>query len=908
MNIYLPERIVHWPRVNLSKQTVTDEMYAKIICHPPLGQATTQPAGSAVVFHAVLETHEVISKTFELALWSNLNGNETEWQATPFAEVEDEDALFSLGGEAGLRRRRLFTLTVPSKSARKDPLRFTIRFRQASESSWKWVSEHSSASDGVIYFLADTAPKGVISDYLDGISSDIEFNDVAAETDDTLLWALEAPVKAALDEQSGYSSYKLGIPKHFTRWFALVRLWAPWLAPRHGQRKFGLDKDAIVCSFLRHDGLSVVAIAISGIDDVLTLFQSDDDGNVIIHARNDAPSEGTAHVLVAVASSFEVANSAVMYQARRMVISASAQSGEAAAELEALKGQELEPQWFEEWCDGFAYCTWNGLGQNLTEDKIFQALDSLEKNGINITNLIIDDNWQSLDNEGYNQMDRGMLRFEANERGFPSGLHSTVSRIRKEHPSIRHVAVWHAMFGYWGAISPDGQLAKNYKTVEAKKPGGGTWTCIHPDDVGRFYNDFYEFLSHSGVNSVKTDAQFMLDDLQSAPDRRAMIQTYQDAWTVATLRHLRAQAISCMSQTPQIIFHSQLPHNKPRLLVRNSDDFFPDIESSHAWHVFCNAHNSLLTQHLNALPDWDMFQTSHAWAAFHAAARCVSGGPIYFTDAPGAHDVGLIAQMTAKTPRGNTVILRPARVGKTSGVYTSYDEQRLLKVDTYVGGQTTGVAILGIFNVSQHPLSEILHLADFPGTQKGHYIVRSHVSGKLSKPLARDNGGSNPVILVELSTRGYDVLSAYPLQSFMLDPRGVVAVANLGLLGKMTGAAAIVNTEVHVEDNGRLRLWTSLKALGTLGMYSLLVHRAHPPPQISANLLLKKGLYISLLPALSIEDDLMGLLFGKPIPLKCVQRCAADPHVLEIDVETAWRESDQNPGWSNEVNVEIFMR
>jgi hypothetical protein len=46
--------------------------------------------------------------------------------------------------------------------------------------------------------------------------------------------------------------------------------------------------------------------------------------------------------------------------------------------------------------DGLSYCTWNGLGQNLTEDKVFTALESLSKNEINISNLIIDDNWQSL--------------------------------------------------------------------------------------------------------------------------------------------------------------------------------------------------------------------------------------------------------------------------------------------------------------------------------------------------------------------------------------------------------------------------------------------------------------------------------------------------------------------------------
>lgn len=46
--------------------------------------------------------------------------------------------------------------------------------------------------------------------------------------------------------------------------------------------------------------------------------------------------------------------------------------------------------------DGLSYCTWNGIGQHLTEEKLFSALESLAKNEINISNLIIDDNWQSL--------------------------------------------------------------------------------------------------------------------------------------------------------------------------------------------------------------------------------------------------------------------------------------------------------------------------------------------------------------------------------------------------------------------------------------------------------------------------------------------------------------------------------
>jgi hypothetical protein len=177
----------------------------------------------------------------------------------------------------------------------------------------------------------------------------------------------------------------------------------------------------------------------------------------------------------------------------------------------------------------------------------------------------------------------------------------------------------------------------------------------------------------------------MLDTLVSATDRSDLILTYLDAWTVSTLRYFSVKAISCMSQTPQILFHSQMPQNKPPLLVRNSDDFFPEVPTSHPWHIWTNAHNALFTQHLNVIPDWDMFQTVHDYSGFHAAARCVSGGPIYITDVPGQHDLDLIGQMTGPTTKGKTVIFRPSSVGKSLDQYNGYDDNTLLLIGTYHG-------------------------------------------------------------------------------------------------------------------------------------------------------------------------------------------------------------------------------
>jgi hypothetical protein len=235
-----------------------------------------------------------------------------------------------------------------------------------------------------------------------------------------------------------------------------------------------------------------------------------------------------------------------------------------------------------------------------------------------------------------------------------------------------------ALLGYWGGISPHGDIAQQYQTVQVRREGwkvDGPMTVIANSDVGRFYDDFYRFLLSCGIDGVKTDCQFMLDTWASAERRQELTNTYLDAWTTASLRHFGGKSISCMSQAPQILYRQQLSQNRPTIPVRNSDDYFPDVPESHPWHIWANAHNTLFTQHLNVLPDWDMFQTSHKNAGYHAAARCISGGPIYITDVPGEHDLMLINQMTGLTTRGKTTILRPSVVGKTIDAYTGYDEE-----------------------------------------------------------------------------------------------------------------------------------------------------------------------------------------------------------------------------------------
>lgn len=61
-------------------------------------------------------------------------------------------------------------------------------------------------------------------------------------------------------------------------------MWPPWICPRQGRTHFELDKEGILASFLSLSGKHLVLLAISGVDDVMTLFTSVD-GAVNLHVR-----------------------------------------------------------------------------------------------------------------------------------------------------------------------------------------------------------------------------------------------------------------------------------------------------------------------------------------------------------------------------------------------------------------------------------------------------------------------------------------------------------------------------------------------------------------------------------------------------------------------------------------------
>lgn len=347
--------------------------------------------------------------------------------------------------------------------------------------------------DGEVFFRPTKPPSSDLHHYLGDLNEAYDIRELRSGSPSCTCWEMCKSLSAANGIDSAWDRATLGTPKSVSRWFALVRHNPAWFAPRQGRDALMLDADAILLSFLRKDGLHMVMVAVSGFDDITCVFRADVPGRVITVSRNDKESAGAAHLFAAVGPTWHAAVEAAMRATEAYVEQQTSGVGEpvAHAVLTPKEQQELT-----RWYDGLAYCTWNGLGQDLTPAKILDALDTLTKNDIHVNNLLIDDNWQSLDFAGTDNFYDGWTSFEANTEHFPTGLKDLISTIRRSHPGISDIAVWHGIFGYWGGISLNGQLAREYSMRTFKRQegiflGGGDLTTVDGADVGRLYDDFY---------------------------------------------------------------------------------------------------------------------------------------------------------------------------------------------------------------------------------------------------------------------------------------------------------------------------------------------------------------------------------------------------------------------------------
>jgi raffinose synthase len=219
-------------------------------------------------------------------------------------------------------------------------------------------------------------------------------------------------------------------------------------------------------------------------------------------------------------------------------------------------------------------------------------------------------------------------------------------------------------------------------------------SLVHPDDARRFFDEYHFALKSLGVDMVKVDNQAGLDHFSTpeVPPTETM-QAYQAALQESVREHFGGESLHCMSNSTDAVYALS-----SAAVWRSSQDFFPAQPHTQGLHVFDNAFNAIWVQTF-ALPDWDMFQSSHPAAGFHAAARAISGGPVYVSDKPGQHDFGLLAKLVVSGGR----VLRsrqpalPAREGLFEDGRTQPRATKIVNRND-VEGLDSPIGVFGLFN------------------------------------------------------------------------------------------------------------------------------------------------------------------------------------------------------------------
>ncbi|BDA43643.1 probable galactinol-sucrose galactosyltransferase 2 [Coccomyxa sp. Obi] len=288
----------------------------------------------------------------------------------------------------------------------------------------------------------------------------------------------------------------------------------------------------------------------------------------------------------------------------------------------------------------------------------------------------------------------------------PEGLAVVVADLRDRF-GLKHVFCWHSLYGYWAGIAPDApEMAAYDPQLVWPQPTQGVldvdpcfaWNCQVVAGVGvvrdirHLYHDMHTYLAGAGIDGVKVDCQSTLDMIGSSlGGGPALAAGYHAALEDSVAAHFPGNAcINCMCHSTSDIYRMA-----DTALARSSDDFWPRDPASHTTHVAVNALNSLFMSPL-VQPDWDMFHSQHPAALMHARARVVSGGPVYVSDRPGAHDFDLLKRCVL--PDGT--VLLAAQPGRPTAdclfVDVMRDSRSLLKVWTT---NASGSGLIGIFNV-----------------------------------------------------------------------------------------------------------------------------------------------------------------------------------------------------------------
>ena len=448
--------------------------------------------------------------------------------------------------------------------------------------------------------------------------------------------SLPAPGKAEGHGVGPWRHVPLGRPARVAAYAGQIQRSPFWFHPAQGASLSELKNAASWLLLKRDDGLFVLLVPLPA-GNASSYLVADPDGTSRLYRSTGNPALApTGGRVLHVAAGRDP----------RSLLAESARAVARALPAAALRADKPSPPF----ADFLGWCTWNAFYKEVSAERVLGGLARFRDAGLRPGFVIVDDGWQR-ETPPKPASVRYLAGFGTDEAKFPGGF-GPVVRAAKRRFGVRRVLAWLAPQGLPAGVDPG--AFRRYRPVRsAPQPdahvdlaGVFSWFDSKelnlPGDWLAFLRDRFAELRAAGIDGVKVDFQGVLffcaarSRASSRPGECARMRT---ALETAATEAFGDQWLSCMAHLPEIWYHARRNN-----LTRGSDDFFPGIPASHGAHVRANAFTGLWFGHFMGV-DWDMFQSKHPFGAYHAAARALSGGPVYTADAPEGIDAALLRRV-----------------------------------------------------------------------------------------------------------------------------------------------------------------------------------------------------------------------------------------------------------------------
>ena len=452
---------------------------------------------------------------------------------------------------------------------------------------------------------------------------------------------LSLPAKPDLNGVGPWRHVCLGRPERVAAYAGQVQRSPFWFVPAQGADPAALKGAAPWLLLKRDDGLFVLLVALPAGNAVSYLTGSEPGGAIRLYSTT-----GNAWVAPTGGRVLHVAAGRDPHR----LLAASARAVARALPAAALRADKPSPPFAE----FLGWCTWNAFYHDVTAEKFLDGLARFRAHGLRPGFAILDDGWQRetlLESPDAPPRRCYLAGFGTDERKFPGGL-GPVARDAKRKYGIRHFLAWLAPQGLPAGVDPTAFRRYRPGAVVAQPDAHVdpapvlAWYDSHvlrfPGDWLAFLRDRFAELREAGVDGVKADFQGALFFASARTRRSTRIGEcahMRDALETAATEAFGDQWLSCMAHMPEIWYHARRNN-----LSRGSDDFIPGDPATHGQHVCANAFTGVWFGHFMGV-DWDMFQSKHPFGAYHAAARALSGGPVYTADEPDGIDPDLLRRV-----------------------------------------------------------------------------------------------------------------------------------------------------------------------------------------------------------------------------------------------------------------------